>query len=232
MGTIPGISDHPIPVTHSTIRVQTNRKERRHICEFKKTKWEDYEQHLLVFHNSLLEQCNNESNNEDCSNDFEGALLKLMENYVPSRTAKCHQNFPWWNRHLKLLLRWKQSRYNKAKKTGNATTWAKSQTAQREMQKAFDKARLDYANKNLLDGLENNNHKPSWFCKVMSPGQCWSSSPQRWRYPPYGQHILFQRVFTQKENSPLPNPVSQSCPTIGTLELRVSGVAKFLSSPA
>ena len=91
MSTIPGISDHAIPVADCAIRAQFNRKAPRRVYQFKKAKSEDIREHLLTFRNSFLEQCTSRSI-EDNWNEFKGTLLKLMEKYVPSRTTRRCQN--------------------------------------------------------------------------------------------------------------------------------------------
>ena len=212
MSTIPGISDHAIPVADCATRAQPNRKAPRRVYQFKKAKWEDIRVHLLTFRNSFLEQCTSRSI-EDNWNKFKGTLLKLMEKYVPSRTTRRRQNLPWWNRHLKRLVRRKQRRSNKVKKSSSPTAWAKYRLTQKEMQKALDQARWDYVNNILIDGLENNNSKPFWrFIKsrrqdsvgvapLKDEGILHTDSKEK-------AHILnrqFQRVFTQEDNSPLPN---------------------------
>ena len=236
MSTIPGISDHAIPVADCAIRAQPNRKAPRRVYQVKKAKWEDIKEHLLTFRNSFLEQCTSRSI-EDNWNEFKGTLLKLMEKYVPSRTTRCRQNLPWWNWHLKRLVRRKQRRYNKAKKSSSPTAWAKYRLTQ-EMQKALDQARWDYVNNILIDGLENNNSKPFWrFVKsrrqdsvgvdaLKDEGILHTDSKEK-------AHILnhqFQRGFTQEDNSPLSNPAGPSYPSIGPLEINVPGIAKLLSS--
>ena len=81
---------------------------------------------------------------------------------VSSRITRHRQNLPWWNWHWKRLVRWRQCRYNKAKKSSNPTTWAIYRLTQKEMQKDLDQSRWDYVNNILIDGLENNNNKPFW----------------------------------------------------------------------
>ena len=61
MSTIPGISDHAIPVADCAIRAQFNRKAPRRVYQFKKAKSEDIREHLLSFRNSFLEQCTSRS---------------------------------------------------------------------------------------------------------------------------------------------------------------------------
>ena len=136
MSTIPGISGHAIPVGDRAIRAQPNRKAPRHVYQFKKAKWEDIREHLLTICNSFLEQYTSRSI-EDNWNEFKGTLLKLMEKYVPSRTTRRRQNLPWWNQHLECLVRWKQRRYNKAKKSSSPTAWAKYRLTQKEMSTTY-----------------------------------------------------------------------------------------------
>ena len=61
MSTLPGISDHAIPIADCAIRAQPNRKAPRRVYQVKKAKWEDIKEHLLTFRNSFLEQCTSRS---------------------------------------------------------------------------------------------------------------------------------------------------------------------------
>ena len=237
MSTIPGISDHAIPVADCAIRAVPNRKSPRQVFNFRKAKWEDIKADLKTFKELFLAQCDARSV-EDNWNEFRKALLSAMNTHIPSRTVKGRQKLPWWNQKLKRLIRRKQRLFNKAKKAGSPSSWSKFRQAQKDTHKALSEARWNYVNKALQEGLENNNNKPFWqyvkarrqdsvgVAPLKEDGILYTDNSEK-------ADILnrqFQRVFTKENEAPMPNLVGAPYPTCGALVVNVDGVKKLLSS--
>ena len=85
--------------------------------------------------------------------DFTKFLGKMMDKNIPSKTTSIRHNLPWLNSSLKRMIRKKQRLYNKAKCTKKRKDWNKYNSHKKETLKALRKARWNYINNMLLEGL-------------------------------------------------------------------------------
>jgi hypothetical protein len=82
-----------------------------------------------------------------------------MNNSIPNKEIKSRNNIPWVKRKERKMLIKKQRLYKQARKTNK---WTNYRTFQKECKRHLRKAKRDYVSTNIIDGLNNNNTKPSW----------------------------------------------------------------------
>jgi len=236
MTTIPGISDHAIPVADCDIRVKPNHKAPRRVFCYSKADWESIKHKLSEYQTEFVACCNSRTVEENWR-DLKKTLLKVMEQYIPSKLTKSSQNLPWWNRALQRLVRKKQRAYNKAKRAKQPSAWARFRSIQKDTQKTFNAARDQHLNKILLQGMQDQNNKPFWryiksrkqdnigIAPLKSEGKLYSDSQSKAEI----LNCQFQQVFTREEDGPLPHLRGTEYPDIESLTVQCAGVAKLLS---
>ena len=237
MHTIPGISDHDIPVADCAMRAIPNSKSPYKRYKFNKADWDAIKTHFVTFRTDFLSQYLSNTVEENWSS-FKSTLLDLMNRFVPCMTTKRRQNLPWWNRHLQKLVRRKQRLYNKAKKKQEPTAWSKYRSSQKALHIAIRQARWDYVNTILLEGMQNDNNKPFWRYVKTQKKDNTGVAPLKRDGTLYSDNtskaeILnsqFQSVFTQEGDDPLPIPGDPSCPTMSPFTISQPGVEKLLRS--
>jgi hypothetical protein len=73
--------------------------------------------------------------------------------------VKSNNSIPWINHKVKRSLKRKHRLYRQAKKTNN---WSNYKYDQKECRQNIRRAEYQYINKNIMEGLQNNNSKPFW----------------------------------------------------------------------
>ena len=90
---------------------------------------------------------------------FKTGIQSAMDNFIPSKTFKKKNTVPWFNKKLKKMTKRKARLYRHAKKTKQ---WTEFINYQKLCKREFKNAEMDYVNKTIQEGFENNNSKPFW----------------------------------------------------------------------
>ena len=201
----------------------------------KKADWSTIREKFGHFKTTFMESCHLHSVEENWKS-FKTTVLNLMDLHIPSRMTKSRQNLPWWNRSLHRLVRKKQRAYKKASKSHSPSAWSKYRSIQKQCQASLRRARWDYVNNILLQGLENDNTKPFWryvksrrqdsvgVAPLRVSGKLHSDSKEK-------ANILndqFKSVFTPESDAPLPDLDYPQQEDISQLTINTAGVEKLL----
>ena len=90
---------------------------------------------------------------------YKSGIQTAMDNFIPSKTFKKKNSVPWFNRKLKKMTKRKDRLYRHAKKTKQ---WTEFQNYKKVCKKEFKNAEMDYVNKTIQEGFDNNNSNPFW----------------------------------------------------------------------
>ena len=167
--TIPGIStanEHAAIVTDLNLKAEVSKSAPHKIHQWNKVNWDNVKGETRTFANEFCADAGGKSVDEqwEC---IEHHLNGILKKHVPSKTSKVRKDQPWLSNELKRRCRRKQRMYNRWKKLKASNKPCK---AARESYKRFhqdtntllNKARNQYLNKILTEGLENNSQKPFW----------------------------------------------------------------------
>ena len=146
---IPGISDHCAVVIDSIIKLTYTTAKKRNVLMYK------------LQESTLSDDIQTNYASGACVNTlwslFKNQLNQAIEKHIPSKQIRSNNNLPWMNTNLRKLIKKKTRLHKQAKKTNN---WNKFKTFQKTCRQAFRSAEWNYINKNILEGLQNNNTKP------------------------------------------------------------------------
>ena len=156
---VPGISDHDILVTDSTIRPTYLKKKRRKVFAYSKANWADIKLDAISISANITRLYNENADVMKLWDTFKTAIWQSVEKHVPSKTSKPNYHLPWLDRNLKRLLRQKQRLYNKAKITND---WSLYRAHQKCCKASFKRAEQNYVNNIITDGIKNKSNKPFW----------------------------------------------------------------------
>jgi hypothetical protein len=238
MHTLPGISDHDIPVADCNINPSYNKKQPRKLFNFRKANWEKMRQETKSFSEQFIKE-HKERSVEQNWKELKKYLMKIMDKYVPSKSTSIRHNLLWMNTTLKRMVRKKQRLYNKAKKSHKRKDWDEYNKHKKETLKSMKKSRWNYINKILIDGMKNDNNKPFWRFVKSQQKEDIGVAPLKTDHPDLAKdskekaEILnrqFQSVFTQDDGKGIPAMDGPDYPQINDLKIINKGVVKLLQN--
>ena len=136
------------------------------VHQWSKVNWDDVKGETRAFADQFCSEARDTYVDEQWES-IEQHLNSVLKKHVPSKFSKVRKDQPWLNNALKRRCRHKQRMYNHWKRLKASN---KSCKAARESYKKFhqdtntllNKARNQYLNNVLSEGLENHSHKPFW----------------------------------------------------------------------
>ena len=145
-------------VTDSYSKPYYNKKKPRKVFLRAKAYWDKIKDEMLKMSSTLIDKFNEgNSQVQELWEYFKNSVNSVMEENIPSKTFRNNNSLPWFNKKLKRLVRRKTSLYNQAKKTHQ---WSDYRKFQKHCKREFKQAEVDYVNRIIQDGLDNNNTKP------------------------------------------------------------------------
>ena len=121
MITIPGISDHDIPIIDCEIKPSYNKKEPRLVFDYKRADFEKMKELVVKFREKYFKVCK-ERNTRTNWKAFKTFIVKMMNKYIPMKKISVRKNLAWLNRTIKRMIKKKQRFYNRAKRTHKKKT--------------------------------------------------------------------------------------------------------------
>ena len=231
--SIPGISDHAMVVTDCDIKPIYNKQNPRKVYLFSKANWEEIYSACERLSLKIQNMINMKDSIEHIWTTFKSEIQSAMDTFIPSKTFKKNNTVPWFNRKLKKMCRRKARLYKHAKKSKQ---WMEFKQYQKLCKKEFKQAEIDYINKTIQDGFENNNCKPFWryikakkqdnigVAPLKRKGNLFSEGKEK-------AHILveqFYSVFSKEENRTLPNLPKCNKFDLPSLNITTPGIEKLL----
>ena len=125
---------------------------------FGKANWSEIKHHLICDLNDFKLRCETLCSNEIWK-DIKFKLLKLMQDYIPSKAIIIINKRPWMNRALKCLLRKQRILHSRSKSSGLTEDLEKFRSVRSKASALNDKLYNDFIQKSLDDGL---NSKSFW----------------------------------------------------------------------
>ena len=156
-----------------------------------------------------------------------------MDSYIPSKNFKKRNSVPWFNKQLKKMTKRKGRLYRHAKKSKQ---WTEFKNYQKLCKREFKNAEMDYVNKTIQEGLENNNSKPFWRYIKSKRQDNIGTAPLKRKWTLFSDskdkaQILveqFRSVFTKMGNSVLPILPRNFRHKLTDLNIKTAGVEKLL----
>ena len=238
---IPGTSDHSFVVIDTFHKLDIPKKPRRKIHQWSKADWDGLRRKATEFKQQFLENSPDLDIDKQYKlvTDFVTAVINDTK-LVPCKWSSSRRNTPWFTTSLRRMTRKKQRLYNKAKKSHSPRCWDHFKSFRNTCTTAMRKARENYINNIIAEGLKNNDCRPFWRytksqrqenCSVASlkdKGQLHSNSLDK-------AEILnnqFTSVFTSDASDPNANTVLEgpSIPTIPDIIFDETGIAKLLKN--
>ena len=238
MQTLAGISDHDIPVADCKLFPSYNKKAPRKVYIYKKANWPKIKEEILTFQEEYMKLYKERSVDANW-NDIKRNVTSAMDKHIPAKLTSTRHNLPWMNQTIKRMIKKKQRLYNKAKKTHKGSNWNKYKAIKRDTQKAAKKARTDYINNILLEGIANDNNKPFYSYMKSQKKENIGIAPLQTETGGVTNdskekaEILnkqFKDVFTKEKSEELPTMDGPAYPNIRDIKIENKGVEKMLKS--
>ena len=163
---------------------------------------------------------------------FKKECITAINMYVPTKTTTTRFSQPWCNRNIRRLARRKARAYKKARKSKFPADWVKYKTLKTQMKKACRTAHDEY-----VHDLVTEDHAKKLYTFIKSK-KCDSSGVAPLKKDGITHveaqakaEILneqFSSVFTQENNSPLPDLGDSPYPDSPSITVTVKGVLKLL----
>ena len=231
-------NDHDIVIIDTFLHMTPNKKMKRKIQLWSKADWNDLRSKALDFQNEYLQ--NTTDSVEQCYPKFTTFIEKLIEEHVPWKYSSNRNRVPWMTASIRRLCRKKQRAYNKARKSRSPSDWKHFRSIQKNVINSLKRARENYINNIIAEGLEKNDSKPFWrYIKSQRQDNC-GVAPLKSKTSndlisdnSSKAKILnsqFCSVFTSDQNDPNSDTVLEgpSIPSIGDIVFMVPGIEKLL----
>ncbi|WAR05575.1 hypothetical protein MAR_020944 [Mya arenaria] len=230
--SIPGISDHAMVVTDSDIKPFYNIEKPRKVYLYSKANWDNISLECSKLSDDLVYMSG--PNVEMMWERLKTGIQSIMDTNIPSKMFRKRNTVPWFNRTLKKMMRRKGRLYNHAKKTKQ---WIEFKCYQKMCKKEFKKVEINYINKTIHEGLENNNSKPFWRYLKSKRQDNIGTAPLKQKGVLVNEgtgkaQILleqFSSVFTRNTHRSLPVLEKQYKYNLPSLCITTPGVEKLLS---
>ena len=231
----PGLSDHDMVITDCDIKPSYSKQKPRKCYQYNKANWENINKEIQEISDTVLQQTAAGECTQGLWNTLKERVLQVLDKHVPHKLKRKNASPPWLNKTLKKMTKRKARLHKQAKKTGK---WENFRFYQKECKRHFRQTELNYVNKTIQEGLEQNNSKPFWryikskrqdhigVSPLKKKGVLVDDSKKK-------ANILidqFSSVFTkdEKDSHEMPQMESKCNSSIPPLIIRQAGVAKLL----
>ena len=153
---VPEISDHDIVLFQVNLACTKKRRVKRKIYIRKRANTDRIKDELQNLADHFEQSLKNESV-ETKWNVFQQRIRSIMDSCIPHKLTSSRHNLPWFNRSLRRQTRAKQKLYNKAKKSGSQSDWAKFRTARKQLHKNLKSSRDSYLSGFLGNAMQEPN---------------------------------------------------------------------------
>ena len=232
--TTPGLSDHDIVLVDSITKPYYPPQKLRKCYVYSKANWDDLKMACHCLSENICDMYQQGVDTKVLSEKFKTSLLSAIDKHIPSKRQRPRHSVPWFNRTLRRLVRRKQRRHRKAKRSED---WKNYRFIQKECKRQFRRAEWSYVNNFIEEGLSNNNCKPFWnyvkskkqdnvgVSPLKSKGSLHSDGKSK------AEILLsqFSSVFTRDSDSTSLPTVSRNIrDSIADLHIQEEGVLKLL----
>ena len=159
---LPGISDHEIVSTVTTLVPKILKQSRRKIYLYNKAQWEVIRRELDLMIAPLL-SCNDV---DDIWESFKKCCLSLRDKYIPCKIAKSRCSLPWITNNIRKLLKVRNTLYHQYKQTRSIEIYQQFKEAKHWVQKEMRTAYFNYINGIISSNVSS--HTPSCNKKFWS----------------------------------------------------------------
>jgi len=155
---IPGMSDHEAIASKLTIGKKRSISAKRKIYLYHKANLDEIKARLHSFHSSFVSSNPYDRSVEENWILFKQCILNTIDELIPAKCVKNHQNLPWINKDIRHKIKKRKKLYDHAKLTGSSSSWAQYKKIKNEITANLRSAHDAYCN-HLFD---SSNHKRFW----------------------------------------------------------------------
>ena len=142
--TTPGLSDHDIVLTDSTVRPARIKPVPRLVQIWKKADIPSLKKDVANFTEELLHTDPDTTSVQETWDRMHAALIKTLKDNVPTTTCSTKAHVPWMNTVIKRLSQRKNRAWKKAKRSRKEKDWQRFKSLQKKARKACRKAHNKY----------------------------------------------------------------------------------------
>ena len=234
----PGLSDHEVVLIKFQCQISPSKQCPRKIYLYQKANWNIIREKLIHISDEYF--LRNQNVTRDVEENWQFIhcqILKLINDYVPTKLLHSRSHCPWLSTPLKQLIRKKQRVYNHAKYYNDESKWKEYKELSQKVRNLLRHQHNSYLT-NILSTDDLNNQKLFWkyiknkrkdrvgISTLKSHNGCVVSDSLE------KSEILnkqFKSVFTIENTENFPNKGPSSFPKIGDIEITTVGVYKLLS---
>ncbi|MGL1889688.1 MAG: hypothetical protein OCD76_24455, partial [Reichenbachiella sp.] len=231
---IPGIGDHDALLVDSLIKPIVNNTVSRKVYQYHKGNMTDLNEELSRFRVNFLANCATESV-DDMWSSFHSEMMRLQEEFIPSKMVKPQQSLPWITPAIKRKLKKKQKLF-KVRSTSKAAN-GKYKHFKKLVQKQIRQARWDHIN-SIVNQDGDKARKGFWrYVKqfkadntgiaVLKKDGVTATTPEE---KAKLLNTQFSSVFTNESTDSVPQSALNQYPDIPKLVISVNGVEKLLAN--
>ena len=141
--TTPGISDHEGVFAEVDINPIRPKQKRRNIPLYRKADWDSLKHHMADIHQQITKKTNS------CSTDelwciFRDGLQEGIRRFIPHKTAKSKDNFPWITADIRKMMRKRDKLYSRQKSSRTAENISQFKSLKHRVQREVRSAYWNY----------------------------------------------------------------------------------------
>ena len=147
---VPGMSDHSAVICDINFKTKPPINPPRSVYLYKHADMEGLQEQLRNSYLSFQASQPPTKSIEENWTHFKNILFDTIKEHIPQKTLNKKKSTPWFNSHIRRLIRQKQRRYNAARHSNSEQNWRKFRNLQKMVHNEMRKAHQTYI-KNLLD---------------------------------------------------------------------------------
>ena len=160
---IPGMSDHEAITSKLVIGNKRPITVKRKIYLYHKANLDEIKVRIQSFHDVFLSNDPFERPVEENWILFKQCILDTIDELIPAKCIKNHQNLPWVNKDIRHKIKKRKKLYDHAKLTGNHSSWAQYKQIKNKIIAKLRSAKLRSAHDAYCSHLfDSRNHKRFW----------------------------------------------------------------------
>ena len=231
---LPGLSDHEVVLQDMKVHATRQRPNRHKILLWNRVDFDQLRSEAKLWAEEFVNSHTTSTPVEQLADNVQSSLEKLIKDHVPSKLSTTRFNQPWFNSSVKRMTRRKKRAFKKARRTKKDRDWLRYRRLKKATQQTCRQAYSNYINDMLssdpggnkkLGALVKSKRRDQSGVSHLKDGNLMHSDPKS------KANILnrqFASVFTNEDQSDLPDLGSSPHPTMDDITVSCEGVAKLL----
>lgn len=153
----PGMSDHDAVICDIKLKLEIDKKPPREVWVYSKGNMDGIREDLKNHEQRFICQAK-DTTVENLWKDFKSIIMGSIDKHIPKKLISGKPHLPWLTPYIKRMIRKKQRRYNRAKRSGKDQDWNEYRKLRKTIHAELRKEHNKYVN-DMIEPTPNDKNK-------------------------------------------------------------------------